>query len=728
MNTLLTDTQIAALDSMFDMGQVWETAADSEQIRAVRTVEASWKTLPWIVSPFTDVDLAARLQYVLARAARYVLENEGSQGTESDEVQKALNPYLSTRRAVSMGFTSTSTASTASTGSTLTGSQIVSAINAQLGSTDWQSGGDDALTGSEIVALLDTAIGNADWQTRIGGTAIVAAIDTALGNSQWKTKISAAAIVTALNTELGNTKWQDGIPSEELLLPTPPAEGSRDNKVPKFDGNTLGWEVDSGDTGGTTDQTARDSAAANTAAIAALEPRLLTYDDQSILANLQDDLTHDLADSTRVFVFLKAGSFGDNEDLSGLNWELAPTLTTGSNVSIAMRVPQALVREPEVTGGRMVYSPSGFQPDGFREYLSHSGDATYAYFTSIGSLSPVGNTTFSAHWEENDLELAISAKHLADEVEARLLDAKETALLEQLGEDAVTTEARSTRVSMVWVDPDAIPADLTSPTWTNPAQMSASQGNAHGPFIPLARVPVANVDDPAIVAARMNLSTDPLPIPLIFSDYRRQIGMNSTHVFYALDGLSVAPLGSGTRATVEFLERPQVIHIPLRHLAAEVLARLLPASGAADGKLVGHASGSPAWVDAPSGGGSSKTWQKVGQWTSLSDSSATNMAYVSNTHFDTLAKVIAAYNDTSGADIAWQLIHKGFGDTAIYARNHTASGSNSYTLYTQSSHVQIFESGVFSNQIFMATGDVVHGSSRASQVTSANPLELWCLA
>lgn len=54
------------------------------------------------------------------------------------------------------------------------------------------------------------------------------------------------------------TAWTDTTPSGggggltpaqlARLLPTLPAEGSRDNKVPKFAGNTLGWEEDSGQT------------------------------------------------------------------------------------------------------------------------------------------------------------------------------------------------------------------------------------------------------------------------------------------------------------------------------------------------------------------------------------------------------------------------------------------------------------------------------------------------
>ena len=42
--------------------------------------------------------------------------------------------------------------------------------------------------------------------------------------------------------------------------------------------------------------------------------------------------------------------------------------------------------------------------------------------------------------------------------------------------------------------------------------------------------------------------------------------------------------------------------VKLLNLAAETVARLLP-TGGGDGKFLGHADGSPAWVDAPSGGG-----------------------------------------------------------------------------------------------------------------------------
>ena len=66
-----------------------------------------------------------------------------------------------------------------------------------------------------------------------------------------------------------------GITPEQALrlLPELPEKGSRDNKVPKFDGDNLGWEVDAegtGGGGGTTDATARAAAAtADAKAVAA---------------------------------------------------------------------------------------------------------------------------------------------------------------------------------------------------------------------------------------------------------------------------------------------------------------------------------------------------------------------------------------------------------------------------------------------------------------------------
>ena len=138
MNTLLTDAQIQSLSTLYDMGNVWGTATDAERILSVRTVEASWRVLPWIVSPFDNTSVAAELRYVLVRAARHVLENQGSQGTATDETNRLLTPYLASKQALSMGFVRP--AESVSTGrGTLTGAQIVALIDETLGSTDWRA-------------------------------------------------------------------------------------------------------------------------------------------------------------------------------------------------------------------------------------------------------------------------------------------------------------------------------------------------------------------------------------------------------------------------------------------------------------------------------------------------------------------------------------------------------------------------------------------------------------
>lgn len=153
-------------------------------------------------------------------------------------------------------------------------------------------------------------------------------------------------------------------------------------------------------------------------ASATLSPRFLTAVDESILANLAHDLTHDLVDSTRIHVALKAGGFAANENMAALGWALNASVRTSSALHPAIRVPQALVRDPALTGGRMVYAPAGFTPDTFRDFVAHSGDATYAYFVPVdnASLSPVGTETITAHWEESDLDLSIGREHLADSV------------------------------------------------------------------------------------------------------------------------------------------------------------------------------------------------------------------------------------------------------------------------------------------------------------------------
>ena len=81
-------------------------------------------------------------------------------------------------------------------------------------------------------------------------------------NAVTNNKIRNGAVVTnkLASGAVTAAKLDSGVTG--LLLPTFPASGSRDNMIPKFDGDTLGWEADAGGTGGGTDATARAAAAA----------------------------------------------------------------------------------------------------------------------------------------------------------------------------------------------------------------------------------------------------------------------------------------------------------------------------------------------------------------------------------------------------------------------------------------------------------------------------------
>ena len=81
-------------------------------------------------------------------------------------------------------------------------------------------------------------------------------------NAVTNNKIRNGAVVTnkLASGAVTAAKLDSGVTG--LLLPTFPASGSRDNMIPKFDGDNLGWEADAGGTGGGTDATARAAAAA----------------------------------------------------------------------------------------------------------------------------------------------------------------------------------------------------------------------------------------------------------------------------------------------------------------------------------------------------------------------------------------------------------------------------------------------------------------------------------
>ena len=70
-------------------------------------------------------------------------------------------------------------------------------------------------------------------------------------NAVTNNKIRNGAVVTnkLASGAVTAAKLDSGVTG--LLLPTFPASGSRDNMIPKFDGDTLGWEADAGTGGGT---------------------------------------------------------------------------------------------------------------------------------------------------------------------------------------------------------------------------------------------------------------------------------------------------------------------------------------------------------------------------------------------------------------------------------------------------------------------------------------------
>ncbi|WP_428102583.1 hypothetical protein [Candidatus Rariloculus sp.] len=104
MSELLTEDEIQSLATLYEMGAVWAAAKDAERLLAVRTVERAWTALPWLNSPFNDSTVAASVGYVLGRAARFVLENQGALGVGNGEINGMLEPFLFLTRAVPMAF------------------------------------------------------------------------------------------------------------------------------------------------------------------------------------------------------------------------------------------------------------------------------------------------------------------------------------------------------------------------------------------------------------------------------------------------------------------------------------------------------------------------------------------------------------------------------------------------------------------------------------------------
>ena len=319
---------------------------------------------------------------------------------------------------------------------------------------------------------------------------------------------------------------------------------------------------------------------------------LLTHDDQAVLAALSQDLNHDLVDSTRILTAIYTGA--TPSDLSTLTYSAMATLTTGSNPKVAIRVPQYLVRDPALTGGRMVYTPSGYESETFRDFVSHSGDATHAYFVGIGELSSTGNTTYTAHWEESDLDLNIHRKHLAAEVSERLVSATQESLLNHLLMDNVSKSAASDLVTIAIAPFGAVPQDVAGLTY---AKTKSTLTNPVRDQVLILRVPIANIAKLSITSGFVRASDNPF-YDYPFADFAEH-SRNSTHVFL------VGDTAFGGAINVTFWEVDLELALPIKHLADAVVARLLPAVIGDAGQILQVNSGktAPEWAAAPAGGG-----------------------------------------------------------------------------------------------------------------------------
>ena len=99
MAELISDQEITALESNYQMGQIWTSASDQDQILAVNSAEGIWRSLPWQqvpnMSPFDEPIYLVKLIAILALHARLILEAQGSALIDLPEpVANRLRPYL----------------------------------------------------------------------------------------------------------------------------------------------------------------------------------------------------------------------------------------------------------------------------------------------------------------------------------------------------------------------------------------------------------------------------------------------------------------------------------------------------------------------------------------------------------------------------------------------------------------------------------------------------------
>ena len=248
------------------------------------------------------------------------------------------------------------------------------------------------------------------------------------------------------------------------LLPTFPAEGSRDNKVPKFDGDTLGWEVDSGDAGGSTDQTARDAAAAaqrtantNTAAI----------------ARKQDTLTHSQLLDLLQFDVVPGVVVGYALDDVTVDWRVLVTGAGGANVpdtwfSLELEGNVTLAAPPPSTPGADLHRHRLSATDSYQFTLSTAGRnnivsgrtsvrqgrdifAVIKFFDAITAGNQVDQRTIAVDWLAADVVDA-TARRSAAGAQAAANAANSAAGTAQATADAALPRSGGTMTGKIVLD------------------------------------------------------------------------------------------------------------------------------------------------------------------------------------------------------------------------------------------------------------------------------------
>ena len=323
------------------------------------------------------------------------------------------------------------------------GSQIVAALgrlsgNARLPASsirDLPSGGGGEVADGSITTpkLADEAVTTAKLDDdavigrKLAGNSVASGhiVDNAVTSSeiasnQVLTRHIAADQVTrgelAANS-VGTSELVDGqvtaikLAPDVRQLPAFPAAGSRDNKVPKFDGNTLGWEVDSGAAGGSTDQTARDRIANASARIDQLDRKA---SDLNILSE-GPGFVNAPADEAGLAVFAAGTTIGDGlisgnrdimaADLSGYSWVQATTLGATTQ-AIIMRVEGTL-------SGIDYYLRHDDVEEAAHDHRKQLSDSTWDYYymgtassTSISAdkRGTVGHTAYEGELRGRALE------------------------------------------------------------------------------------------------------------------------------------------------------------------------------------------------------------------------------------------------------------------------------------------------------------------------------------